>query len=138
MARTGSRASAVIIQNGKILLIHRKKEGEEYWVLPGGLIEDGEAPQDAGIREVKEETSLKVTKFKLWFKENFEFRDKDRYNYLFVCHVDGNDAVLGGEEAKTNSERDWYHLEWINLISLSEHNLLPVTVKTRVMEQVWD
>ena len=45
MARTDKTARGVIIKNNKILLIHRLKKGEEYFVLPGGGIEDGETPE---------------------------------------------------------------------------------------------
>ena len=56
MTRTEIRVSAIIVQDSKIVLIHRKKDGQEYWVLPGGHVEDGESPEAALTREVKEET----------------------------------------------------------------------------------
>lgn len=34
--------------------------GGEYWSLPAGAIEPGETPEEAVIREVWEETGLKV------------------------------------------------------------------------------
>jgi ADP-ribose pyrophosphatase YjhB (NUDIX family) len=36
------RATAIIIENGKILLIKRIKSGMEYFVVPGGGVEEGE------------------------------------------------------------------------------------------------
>jgi ADP-ribose pyrophosphatase len=42
----------------KLLLI--KRSDLPIWVLPGGGIEEGEEPREAGIREVFEETGLKV------------------------------------------------------------------------------
>jgi len=67
MARTNVRVSAIILKDDKILLIHRKKNGEEYWVFPGGGVEDTETPEQGIIREVKEETGLDVLKCKLAF-----------------------------------------------------------------------
>ena len=63
--RKGARA--LIIKDDNILLIHRIKNGEEYYVLPGGAIESDETPEDVAIRECKEETNLncKINK-KLW------------------------------------------------------------------------
>ena len=54
---------AVILINNKkdIILIHRKKppfRGE--LALPGGFVEVGETVEDACIREVKEETNIKI------------------------------------------------------------------------------
>ena len=37
------RVSAIIINDGKILLIHRFRDGKEYWVLPGGGVEQSES-----------------------------------------------------------------------------------------------
>lgn len=59
-----NRAGGLLIENGKILLIHRIKningERKEYYVVPGGGIEDKENIVDATIRELKEETGLNV------------------------------------------------------------------------------
>ena len=52
---------AVIICDGKILLEKRKGEpGRGKWTIPGGLVELGEDTEQTVIREVREETNLKV------------------------------------------------------------------------------
>ncbi len=45
---------AVFNREGKILMIFRRGS----WDLPKGKIDDGESPQEAAIREVREETGL--------------------------------------------------------------------------------
>jgi ADP-ribose pyrophosphatase YjhB (NUDIX family) len=53
--------SALIIQNGKVLLIKRKGVVYNgYWALPGGIINYLEEPHDALKREVFEETGIVV------------------------------------------------------------------------------
>ena len=54
-------ASAFVInpQNKKILLV--KHNDYEKWVQPGGHIENDETPEEAAIREVYEETGIKIT-----------------------------------------------------------------------------
>lgn len=48
--------------DGRILLINEREleGGEPYWLTPGGGIEAGESPQQAAVREVFEETGIKV------------------------------------------------------------------------------
>ncbi|PLX21947.1 DNA mismatch repair protein MutT [Candidatus Parcubacteria bacterium] len=51
-------SSAIIVEQNKILLIFHKKLG--VWLYPGGHIEEDEHPDEALLREVKEETGLDV------------------------------------------------------------------------------
>jgi 8-oxo-dGTP diphosphatase len=51
-------ASGYLVHEGKVLLVHNKSNNK--WVPPGGHLENDETPDQAVIREVKEETSLDV------------------------------------------------------------------------------
>ena len=54
---------ALIKVDNKYLVIKRSKEEStypEYWDIPGGLVEIGELPKDALIRETKEEVNLLI------------------------------------------------------------------------------
>ncbi len=134
MARTGIRASAIIIRNEKILLIHRKKDGKEYWVFPGGGIEDNETWDEALIREVKEETGLDVKKHKLAFMNLNDIDNKEHPFYL--CEVSNGKAEMIGEETKRNTSDNWYQLEWINVKDLSSFRLLPENAKEKVIASI--
>ncbi len=50
---------AAVIKNGQGDILFQYPGGE-YWSLPAGAIEPGETPEEAVIREVWEETGLKV------------------------------------------------------------------------------
>ena len=61
-------AHALIKIDDKYLIIRRTKikRGKtnslpEYWDIPGGMVEEGEMPKDAAIRETKEEVNLDIT-----------------------------------------------------------------------------
>jgi len=52
---------AVILQDGKILLVKRRAEpGKGRWSIPGGSVHLGERVRDATIREAKEESGLDI------------------------------------------------------------------------------
>jgi 8-oxo-dGTP diphosphatase len=52
---------AVIVDDGKVVLIKRKYEPlKGQWSLPGGMVEIGEALETALAREMLEETGLRV------------------------------------------------------------------------------
>lgn len=58
---TFNAADAVVIQSGHILLVKRKAyPGKDTWAIPGGYIGQDETAFDAAIRELREETKLKV------------------------------------------------------------------------------
>ncbi len=52
---------AVVIQSGHVLLVKRRTQpGKGLWALPGGFLNQHERLEDGVIRELKEETKLKV------------------------------------------------------------------------------
>jgi ADP-ribose pyrophosphatase YjhB (NUDIX family) len=55
----------VIVRNdkGQLLLVHDRDA--DCWTLPGGIMEPGETPAEAAVREVQEETQLHVQLTKL-------------------------------------------------------------------------
>jgi len=132
MARTGIRASAIIIKNNKILLIHRKKEGREYWVFPGGGIEEGETGEETVLREVEEETGLKGENAKRAF---MDFNISAEHPFYFVEVEDGK-IKLGGPEAERNSEDNWYQPQWVSLSEVNRLNLFPESVKNKLIRLI--
>ena len=125
---------ALILDNDKILLIHRFKYGREYFVLPGGHIEEGESEEEALVREIKEETNLdaRIDK-KLWTLKNP--LDNSENHFFLVTKFSGN-LQLGGPELERNCEEDKHIFEWHSLNEVSELNLVPEPLKKKIIEFV--
>lgn len=117
--RTNKRATAVIIQDYKILLIHRLNHGEEYWVFPGGAVEENEEVLDAVIRECKEEVSIKAQNPKLLFsfvrKDDPNPKGGDReHNYFLITKYSGT-PFWNAEGPEKASDDNKYTPKWIDL-----------------------
>jgi len=54
------RISCLLVEEGKILLAKHRRDGKEYWTLPGGGLERGEKIADCLKRELWEEAGLEI------------------------------------------------------------------------------
>ena len=61
MPDTKSGANAILVKDGKILLLFRKGGWKSnHWGPPGGGVDKGETPEQAAVRETFEESGLRV------------------------------------------------------------------------------
>jgi len=112
MARTNYRVTGVVIRDGKLLLIHRLREGNEYWVFPGGGVEEGEDFDIAIKREMLEETGLNLVSYQRMFDQ---LEQNGSRCIFFICQLEPGELRLGGPEMVDNSPANQYILEWVNL-----------------------
>lgn len=128
------RASAIILKNSQVLLIHRHKGDEEYWVFPGGGIEEGEDRLHAALREVKEETSLNVVN--VLDQQTYADSDDPAFKHFFiVCELEDGEPQIGFEEVDTRLKIDTFKLEWHNISdALAIHKLYPTPVKNHLRD----
>ena len=116
------RVAGIIIKDGRILLMHRIKNGEEYFVFPGGGVEEGETPEGALEREIKEELNLDIKNYEKVFK--VENRGMPEAYYL-IMEFSGTPQLDGPEKERMN-ESNQYYPEWIELMKAAElKNLFP-------------
>ena len=73
----------LVYKEDKILVIDRKKKDWPGLTFPGGHVEKDENFYDSVIREVKEETGLKIRRPLLCGIEEFKTEDEDRYIMLY-------------------------------------------------------
>lgn len=113
-------------------MLYRFKNGQEYFVFPGGGIKERETVEEAALREAKEETGLDIKLGKeLWTNQN---KSDETKHYFLVAEFSG-ELKLGGPEEKDNSPENIYRLEWHLLNKIKKLNLFPEDIKLKVVEK---
>jgi len=110
----------IIIKEQKILLVKRRNEPfKGQWALPGGYVEYGEKVENAIVREITEETSLKVKIKHLVGVYSDPNRDPRGHSVTIVFSIEILSGVLkSGDDA---SDAKFFNLD--NLPNLSfDHN----------------
>ena len=122
------RAVAVVLRKGNLLVMHRRRGGREYAVLPGGGIEEGETVQDAVLRELREETGLRG---RLGALLPVPIESESPALYLSV-EVDGTALELGGPERERADPQNVYRPAWVPLAEVDALDLVPEATREAV------
>jgi ADP-ribose pyrophosphatase YjhB (NUDIX family) len=130
-----SRVRAVIIKDGKILLIKRTKPDLVYWVVPGGGVENGETNEQALIRECIEELGVNIEVKDLILElisEKEETIGQKEYFYR-VNILDGAIGSGNGPEFQKNSGyKGQYDIGWVDIKNLPNIDLKPESIKKQI------
>lgn len=117
-----NRSVAIVIRDGKILMerlcYKDANNGKEFFSVPGGGIEEGETPEQAAIRELKEECGLDGT----IVKPLAVIYSHGRKEYSFEVAVpDDQQAITGYDPEEADSDiPPLREVVWKSLNEISE------------------
>lgn len=106
--RTRNRATAVVFRDDKVLLVNSGRRPE--FMMPGGLIEPGESPESAAVRELFEETGLTAGRAEFLFVvETLVNR-----HHVFLIEADG-EVDVQSSDGEINSWLWWDREEDVHM-----------------------
>ena len=114
-------AGAIIVQDDSILLVkraHPPKIG--WWCIPAGFMEWNEHPSQTAVRELEEETGLKVKLTE--FFEVYSGKDDPRNNAILMLYLAD---VVGGELQASDDAEEVRYFSFDNLpdkIAFASHH----------------
>lgn len=129
------RSRAIIIKNGKLVIMERRKKGRHFWVFPGGGQEPNETPEQCCIREVKEEFGIDVE----IVRKIYDTTQGDFHQSYFVC------KWISGEIHKTDAEEytqkdvatyGTYEPTMVALKDIENLNILPHRIKLQLLDDL--
>lgn len=113
-----------MIDNGKVFATQRGYgEFKDGWEFPGGKIDAGETPEEALIREIKEELDTEVEVLKLLDTVEYDYPKFHLSMDCFICKIKSGDLVLKEHEASTwLTKETLYSVNWLP----AEQGLIPL------------
>lgn len=117
-----------IVEEGKVLTFFRRrkhsKTGEtlEYYSFPGGEINPGETPEQAAVRETKEEMGVDIA-----LGPKIAIQELDGFvNHGYSAKITHGSPHLmpDSEEVFFSNENNVYEVRWVPVSELTPENLL--------------
>ena len=99
----------LIVRDNKVLLLKRSESSKKfpgYWIGPGGHVDENEDVLSAAIREVEEETGIKIGESKIKLKAvalgNHTDRNETYFVHYFLVNLDSDQKIVNSNEGNSN------------------------------------
>lgn len=131
----------IIQKDDGIILIHRIKMKEngtyrEYYVVPGGKMENGENEEDTVIREVHEEIGIKIKPLRKIFEYDSDY-DNSIQKFYLCEYLKGKIGTGNGPEIKSNKlDKEIFEPIIIKKDEINKINLVPEEIKNIILSEV--
>lgn len=134
--RVSSRG--IIIENDYVYLMFRRRikenrEMKEYYVIPGGGINENETLEENVKREVKEEFSVDV-KINGYIGKN---ESEETIANFFSCSIISGTPKLGGEELDRFTESNYYEVRKVKIEDLDKIDVMGKDMIIKAFNKVY-
>ncbi len=122
--------AAVICRENRIFAVQRGYgDYKDRWEFPGGKVEEGESPQEALKREIREELDTEIEVGDLIETVEWDYPAFHLSMDCFWCGIlEGKLTLLEAKDSRWLSRISLYSVDWLE----ADQNLL------KKIEEVWD
>ncbi|MBR4822248.1 MAG: (deoxy)nucleoside triphosphate pyrophosphohydrolase [Bacteroidales bacterium] len=119
--------AAIIRKEGRIFATQRGYgDWKDWWEFPGGKMEAGESPEDALVREIREELSAEISVDKFLHTVDYDYPAFHLTMHCFLCSLKGEALHLNEHEAARWLDADELgSVRWLP----ADEELLPLIAK---------
>lgn len=129
------RSAGILIENKQIALIERQRGGDIFYVFPGGSVDPGESPEQAVVREIREELGLETNVIRRIAESTYA----NRPHYYYLLERCGGVFGTGqGKELKRgpDSERGSVRPLWVPLEDLDKLTIYPAQMVAHLQQAI--
>ena len=107
--------AAIIEKDGRIFATQRGYGAyKDWWEFPGGKIEAGETPEEALVREIKEELRAEIKVGDLFYTVEYDYPEFHMIMQCFLCRLISDEIELVEHEAaKWLGKEDIRSVKWL-------------------------
>jgi len=119
---------AAIIRKGNKVFATQRGYGDfkDWWEFPGGKIEPGEKPEEALVREIREELSTEISVDKFLYTVDWDYPKFHLTMHCFMCSLVTEALHLNEHEAAKWLDKGEIHsVKWLP----ADEILLPLILK---------
>ena len=118
---------AAVLRDGERIFATQRGYGEwkDYWEFPGGKIEAGETPEEALVREIREELCAQISVDAFLTTVEYDYPSFHLHMCCYLCRVtDGELTLKEHEAARWLTKEELRSVAWLpadqSLIALLE------------------